>query len=203
MIKIYSQNDLLNLEKRFRGNFVNSLTGFKSANLIGTANQDGSTNLAIFSSVIHIGASPPLVGMISRPHSVPRHTLENILATKQFTINHVNSTIFKAAHQTSARYESQSEFDATGLTAEYLQGFKAPFVKEANIKIGLSLADIIDIKINNTKLIIGQIEWVALPENIVEMDGKLNIEMANSIAISGLNTYHQTEEMERLPYAKI
>ncbi|MFT6149993.1 MAG: hypothetical protein ACJAUH_002690, partial [Saprospiraceae bacterium] len=32
---------------------------------------------------------------------------------------------------------------------------------------------------------------------------KLNIEMANSIAISGLNTYHQTEEMERLPYAKI
>jgi len=202
MTKIFSQDDLLNLEKRFRTNFVNSLSGFKSANLIGTANAEGVTNLAIFSSAVHIGANPPLIGIISRPHSTPRHTLENILATQQFTINHVNTSIFKQAHQTSARYLNQSEFDATGLTTEYLQGFQSPFVKEANIKIGLSLADIVDIKINNTKLIIGRIEWVSLPENIIETDGKLNIEMAETVAISGLDTYHETKQMERLAYAK-
>jgi flavin reductase (DIM6/NTAB) family NADH-FMN oxidoreductase RutF len=202
MTKLFSQDDLLNLEKRFRVNFVNSLSGFKSANLIGTANAEGVTNLAIFSSAVHIGASPPLIGIISRPDVSPRHTLENILATKKFTINHVNTSIFKQAHQTSANYKMQSEFDATGLTTEYLQGFQAPFVKEANIQIGLTLADIVEIKINNTKLIIGQIEWVSLPENIIEIDGKLNIEMAETIAVSGLDAYHRTVQMERLPYAK-
>lgn len=181
---------------------MNSLSGFKSANLIGTANAEGVTNLAIFSSAVHIGANPALIAIISRPDVSPRHTLENILATQKFTINHVNTSIFKQAHQTSANYKMQSEFEATGLTAEYLQGFQSPFVKEATIKIGLTLADIVDIKINNTKLIIGQIEWVSLPENIIETDGKLNIEMAETVAVSGLDAYHRTTQMERLPYAK-
>lgn len=181
---------------------INSLSGFKAANLVATINTAGLTNLAIFSSAVHIGANPPLLGLVSRPHSVPRHTLENIMATEQFTINHVNSMIYKQAHQTSARYRTQSEFEATGLTPEFIPDFKAPFVQEANIKIGLSLADIIDIKINNTKMIIGQIEWISLPQNSVEQDGKINLEIADTIAISGLDTYHKTQQIERLAYAK-
>ncbi len=181
---------------------INSLSGFKAANLVATINTAGLTNLAIFSSAVHIGANPPLLGLVSRPHSVPRHTLENIMATEQFTINHVNSMIYKQAHQTSARYRTQSEFEVTGLTPEFIPDFKAPFVQEANIKIGLSLADIIDIKINNTKMIIGQIEWISLPQDSVEQDGKINLEIADTIAISGLDTYHKTQQIERLAYAK-
>ena len=131
----FTKQAIADLENRYRAHLINSLSGFKSANLIGTQDSNGQTNLAIVSSVFHLGAHPPLVGMIIRPHSVPRHTLENLLATKQYTINHVNKDIYNKAHQTSARYDKdESEFDATGLSTEYLNDFTAPFVKESKLK---------------------------------------------------------------------
>ncbi|MFT5708219.1 MAG: flavin reductase (DIM6/NTAB) family NADH-FMN oxidoreductase RutF, partial [Oceanospirillaceae bacterium] len=77
---------------------------FKSANLIGTHNEQNQNNLAMFSSVVHLGSSPALVGFITRPDNVQRHTLENILQTKQFTRNQVSDSFWQEAHQTSARY---------------------------------------------------------------------------------------------------
>jgi flavin reductase (DIM6/NTAB) family NADH-FMN oxidoreductase RutF len=196
----FTNQAILELEKHFKTNFINSLSGFKSGNLIGTVNKAGLTNLSVFTSVVHLGANPPLMGMISRPHSVPRHTLENILATKYFTINHIQSSFYKKAHQTSARYDI-SEFEGTGLTEDF-KDFKAPFVKEAAIQIGLELVEVVDIPINNTKLIIGKIIEVHLPEDIIGQDGKLDIEAANKIALSGLDTYHSTKKIARLSYAK-
>lgn len=202
----FTNTDILQLDKRFRTNLINSLGGFKSANLIGTFSKQGNTNLAIFSSVVHIGANPPLMGMISRPNSVPRHTLENIVATEQFTINHVHKRFFRNAHQTAARYDANiSEFDATQLTPEFIDtidNFNAPFVQEARIKIGLQLSEIIDIQLNNTKMIIGEVVYLALPENIIAADGYIDIEQAGTVAISGLDNYHTTQRLERLPYAK-
>ena len=93
------------MEERFRVFFVNALSGFKSANLVGTTSRDGHDNLAMFSSVVHLGANPPLLGMVSRPHSVRRDTLENIRATGYYTINHVHQSFFESAHQAAARYE--------------------------------------------------------------------------------------------------
>ena len=69
------------MEVRKRAAFINSLTGFKSASLIGTIDNNKKTNLSIFSSVFHLGSNPALVGFINRPDSVERHTLENILQT--------------------------------------------------------------------------------------------------------------------------
>jgi flavin reductase (DIM6/NTAB) family NADH-FMN oxidoreductase RutF len=119
---------------------INSLNGFKSLNLIGTINKEVQTNLAIFNSVMHIGANAPLIGFISRPDPVERHTLENIKQTSYYTINHVNKDIFEKAHQTSARYKrEQSEFDATGLSIDYKNNFVAPFVLESNIQNGFKI----------------------------------------------------------------
>ena len=51
----------------------------------------------------------------------------------------MNDDIFEQAHQTSARYKrEESEFEKTGLTAQYTEDFAAPFVQEANIQIGLT-----------------------------------------------------------------
>ena len=52
----------------------------------------GQTNLAIFSQIFHIGANPPLVGILVRPDSVDRHTLRNIRETSWFTINHIQES---------------------------------------------------------------------------------------------------------------
>ena len=56
--------DIRQLEKRHRANLINSITGVKSANLIGTRNKEGNTNLSIVSSVVHLGSNPALIGYI-------------------------------------------------------------------------------------------------------------------------------------------
>lgn len=199
----FSSADIIQMETRYRAAFINSLTGFKSASLIGTADKMGNVNLAIFSSVFHLGSNPALIGFINRPDSVDRHTLDNILETNVYTINHIDKNIFRQAHQTSARYPKDiSEFEATGLTPEYIDAFKAPFVKESPLKIGLELAERHDLSINGTILVIGKILHVTLPESCMNTDGFVNIENAGSITISGLDTYHTTQKLARLSYAK-
>ena len=195
--------DLMGLEQRYRAAFVNSLSGFKSVALIGTTNNLKQTNLAIFNSLIHIGANPPYIGFISRPDSVDRHTLSNIIETGFYTINHINEKIYQQAHQTSARYAKEvSEFDATKLTADFKKGFTAPFVKESHIQVGVQFKERINITTNNTVLVIGQINQVYFPNNCLCEDGFLDIEKAKSITCSGLDSYHSTSRLSRLKYAK-
>jgi flavin reductase (DIM6/NTAB) family NADH-FMN oxidoreductase RutF len=201
-MKIVNEN-ILALEKHYRTNLVNSLTGFKSANLIGTISAEGKTNLAIFSSVIHVGANPLIMGFLMRPVSVERHTYTNIKETGYFTINHINKKIFKQAHQTSARYDKDvSEFDECGLTPEYSETVKAPYVKESTIKIGLKFVEEQEIKANGTIFIVGEIVEIILRDDVVAMDGYVDIEKAGTIAISGLDGYHDTKRIARLSYAK-
>ena len=200
---LISKENINKLDKLYRTNFVNSLSGFKSANLIGTISKEGKTNLAIFSSVIHVGANPPLMGLLMRPVSVERHTYTNIKETGYFTINHINEEIYKKAHQTSARYDKNvSEFDACGLTPEYTEAIKAPYVKESKIKIGCRFVEEQEIISNGTIFIVGEIVEIVLPDDVVDNDGYVDIEKAGTIAISGLDGYHETKKITRLSYAK-
>ena len=203
MRKEYTINDILLFEQRYRATFINSIGGFKSLVLIGTRSKEGNSNLAVFNSLFHIGANPPLFGFIIRPDSVERHTLSNILETGEFTLNHINETIYKQAHQTSARYPNNiSEFNATYLNEEYKTGYFAPFVKESHIKIGASFSQKIDIQENGTIMIIAKIVYVSIPHNCLKDDGFIDIEQAGSITVSGLDSYHSTQKIARLSYAK-
>ncbi len=199
-----SESDLLAMEQRKRAHLINSVGGFKSVCLIGTIDTNSQTNLAIITSIVHIGASPPLISFIMRPDSVERHTLSNILETGAYTLNHLNENIYKQAHQTSARYPKEiSEFDATGLTTEYKNGCKAPFVKESNVQLEVEFKQRIDLTINNTILIIGEIKNLYFPENCLQEDGYLDIEKAGTISCTGLDSYHTSNRIDRLPYAKV
>ncbi len=196
-------NNILKFEQRYRATFINSLGGFKMPVLIGTCDNQCNANLAIFNSLIHIGATPPSVGFIVRPDSVDRHTLQNILETKLFSINHIKEEFYKKAHQTSARYsKEQNEFNEVGLTAEYHDGFIAPFVKESSVKIALEFKQKIHIGINGTILIIGQIKSVMVPTDWINQDGFVDLKKAESIASVGLNAYYNVMPIARLTYAK-
>ncbi len=199
----FGSQDIDNLEKRFRTAFINSLSGFKSLGLIGTKDSKDQTNLAVFNSLIHIGANPPLVGFISRPGVVERQTLENIIETGFYTINHVTESFFKQAHQTSARYPKEiSEFEATGLTTEYKNDFFAPFVAESHVQIAVEFQDQVHLSINNTVLVIGKIQAVYFPADCLFEDGALDLEKAGSLTSLGLDSYHKTTKIGRLSYAK-
>lgn len=194
---------IADMEQRYRAAFINSLGGFKSVVLVGTADKEGATNLAIFNSLFHIGANPPLCGLVFRPDSVERHTLSNIETTGFYTINHLSEEIYGKAHQTSARYpRDQSEFEATGLTPEFREGFQAPFVAESRLRFGLELREKIPLALNGTILVIGQIIDVWLPDGILQADGFVDLEQAGTLTCSGLDSYHRTQRIARLSYAK-
>lgn len=195
--------DFDSMETPYRTRFFNSLTGMKSANLIGTRCESGRTNLAIFSSAVHMGANPPLIGLVVRPRTVPRHTYQNILETGWYTVNHVTRDFYRAAHQTSARYaEGESEFARCGLTEQYGELHPAPYVKESVVKLGLRHLEEHYIKTNGTILVIGQVLEIMLPEALIGSDGYVDVEAAGSLAVSGLDSYHRTERLERLPDPK-
>lgn len=199
----FKTSDLEKMDKQTAVHLINSLGGFKSVALVGTSDGQGNTNLSIFSSFFHIGANPPLIGMIFRPSPPERDTMRNILDTRFYTINHINEKIYKQAHQTSARYNKEiSEFDAAGLSAEYKNNFPAPFVLESNIQLGIEFKEKTDISINNTTMIIGEIVQVFIPEDCLSEDGFVNLEKANTVTCSGLDSYHKTVQLDRLSYAK-
>lgn len=204
MDKIYfTAQEIENFEKQYRVHLINSLGGFKSVSLVGTKDSIGNENLAIFSSLFHIGANPPLVGLIFRPSPPERDTMRNIIDTGFYTINHINESIYKQAHQTSARYDKDiSEFEVTNLKSEYKNNFFAPFVSESNVQLGVEFKEKVDITINNTILIVGEIVEIYIPETCLSNDGFLDLEKANTITCSGLDSYHKTVQLDRLSYAK-
>jgi flavin reductase (DIM6/NTAB) family NADH-FMN oxidoreductase RutF len=197
------KNKLEAMEQRFRAAFINSLGGFKSLVLIGTQSADGQTNLAVFSSLFHLGANPPLFGIIVRPDQADRHTFENIKSTGYFTVNHVSESFFEKAHQTSARYAREvSEFEAVGLTPEYWENFSVPLVKESAIKWVAQCKEIQNLSINGTHLVIGEMIEISYPEECQTTDGWLDIEKAGTLTVSGLDSYHVTKSLGRYSYAK-
>lgn len=200
---IFKKDDLEQFEQRYRTAFVNSLAGFRQAVLIGTKSADGDTNLAIFNSLIHLGANPALFGLINRPDSVQRHTLQNILDNKEYTINYVHAAEYKKAHQTSARYEKGiSEFDQAGFKEIYHPTCKAPFVKTAIVKIAMKLEEIIPIPLNGTVLIIGSIIQVEIDASMIGTDGFIALSEAGILISQGLDAYFVSKALGRLPYAK-
>lgn len=203
-MKHFTGEELIKLDSRKRANLINSVSGYKSANLIGTVSNSGITNLAIFSSVVHIGSNPPLLGFVLRPvGDVPRHTYENIRQNGLYTINHVHESFVEEAHFTSAKFDRDvSEFNKCGLNEEFIEDFAAPFVKESRIKIGLQFADEILIELNNTILMIGEIRHLILPENTIHDDGNVELNAVADVCISGLNTYHKVQRIKTFPFAK-
>ncbi len=199
----YSSTDIDQMDKIFRLNLINSCTGYKSANLIGTQSADGKTNLAVFSSITHLGSNPPLIGFVLRPTTVPRDSYRNIKSSSFFTVNHIHYSTVADAHHTSAKYpEDVSEFSKTDFEAEYLDDFEAPFVKSAKVRLACRFLNEYPIKENNTLLVVSEILAIHIEDGIMESDGWLNLQQAGSVTINGLDGYAKAELIERFPYAK-
>lgn len=196
-------NDFANLDQSFRTNLINSLWGFRPTTLLGTIDNVENANLSIVNNIIHIGANPPLVGILFRPPVVERHSLENILETGYFCLNHITKSFFQKAHQTSAKYErNQSEFEATGIEYEFKPGIRVPFVKESPVKVFLQLVESKNLEVNGTVLIIGKVLEIFIDEKILGEDGFIHHDKANVVTSVGLDAYYETSLLARLQYAR-
>lgn len=202
MIK-YTNSNIKELEHLFKINLINSATGYKSANLIGTKSANGQENIAVFSSVIHLGSNPALLGFICRPTTVPRHTYKNIKETKTYTINHIHQDILEDAHHTSAKYpEEVSEFTKTKLIPEYKDNCYAPFLKDAPVQLELKFIEEIPIVANDTILVIGEIINLYVHENLLQVDGLIDLTKGKVAAINGLDAYAVPKTNKRFTYQR-
>ena len=186
----FNSSDFKNFSKVYRLNLINSVTGYKSANLIGSQSLDGKENLAIFSSVIHLGSNPALIGFILRPTTVPRHTYSNIKSTGIFTLNAVTKKVISDAHHTSAKYPDKKE------------NWQAPFVKESPLQMGCSFKNEYQIKENDTILIVASIEHIFVSQTLLLDDGWVQLDKAGIVTINGLDGYSETKLLSRFKYAR-
>lgn len=202
---LISKQDIQTMDRIKRANLINSITGIKPVLLIGTIDSVGQTNLAIFSSVFHLGSDPALLGMICRPQTDRvGHTLNNIRSIQQYTLNHIPSTHCKSAHMTSAKWpKHMSEFDACQFTPQYTENFKAPHVHESPLKIGLTLVECTPIKHNQTTLVIGQVNHIISEVNAITESGQIDLTVTKSVSVVGLNHYHMAAPLSAFPYAKV
>ena len=196
----YNKKDIQRLDKSFRTNLINSITGVKPANLIATKAKEGVDNIGIFSSVVHIGSDPALIGFFIRPQLTKvTDTFKNIIDSNYYSINHITSSFYKKAHLTSAKVVG-SEFDLLDISKESLNSFHAPFVKASPIKFGMQLLKVVDLP-NKCKLIIGEVMVIYALKGLFNDLGELNLEYSDSLGISGLNGYYKLRQIDSLEYS--
>ena len=199
----YTRDQINDLEKIKKINLINSCSGYKSANLIGTISKEGITNVAVFSSITHLGSNPPTLGFILRPTTVPRDTYKNILESGVFTINHIFEDIIEDAHHTSAKYEEAiSEFDITTLEDEYYNDCIAPFVKGSPVQMEMKFVEEYHIKSNNVIHIIAEIKNLYVKDDILNEDGFLDLAKGKVAAINGLDAYAIADNNTRFNYQR-
>ncbi len=202
-MKTVTAQDFAQMERRYRANLINSVTGLKQVHLLGTVNEGGQANLAVVNSVFHVGANPALLGVVFRPPRAENTTLANIRRDKEYTLNNILPGFYKQAHQASAAYEPNvSEFKACGLTPIYYEGISAPFVAESTIQIALCVSQELPLEVNGTTIIIGKITGISINKDIIAEDGYVDQHAAGSITVAGLDSYFTNEPLGRLPYTK-
>ena len=202
-MKHISRDTISQMEKVQRLNLINSCTGYKSASLLATKATSGETNVAIFSSVTHLGSNPAMIGFIMRPTTVPRDTYKNIRETGYFTVNHITVDMIADAHHTSANYElSTSEFDKTNLEEEYKTNIDIPFVKGSPVQLYCKYLNEYHIKENDTIHVIATIEHLFFEEELEHNDGWLQLDKGNVVAINGLDGYCLPKLIDRYEYAR-
>lgn len=202
-MKHVTKDTIAQMEKVARLNLINSCTGYKSANLIATKSADGISNVAIFSSVTHLGSHPAMIGFIMRPTTVPRDTYKNIKETGYFTINHITESMIADAHHTSANYEyGISEFEKTNLTEEYKEGLEIPFVQGSPVQLYCKYLNEYFIAENDTIHIIASIEHLFYNDELEHPANWLQLDKAGVVAINGLDGYCLPTLLDRYQYAR-
>ena len=203
MVIHYKNEQIKSLDRFYRANLINSIIGIKQANLIATVTSENTTNLAIFSSGVHLGSNPALIGIFSRPKTkYPKQTLDNILFKKQFTINHVNLDILKRSHATSYKFdEFISEFSECNLKERYIEDFDAPFVNEAEIAVGLKYLNNYEIVENGVVMIVGEVQHILIRDSDhIQENGEIDFQSSKSVGVSGNNTYYKLKNHRTLDY---
>ncbi|UPS92292.1 MULTISPECIES: flavin reductase family protein [unclassified Bizionia] len=164
-----------------------------------TVDADGNPNLAPFSFFNVFSANPPI--LIFSParrvrDNTTKHTLENILATKEVVINVVS---FEMVHQTSLSSTEYplgvNEFEKAGfsmLKSDLVKPFR---VAESPVQLECKVNDVIHLGTEGGagNLIICEVVKLHLEEDILDENDQINQEKLDLVARAGGSYYSRAK----------
>ncbi|MDQ3073489.1 MAG: flavin reductase family protein [Bacteroidota bacterium] len=160
-----------------------------------TVDEKGNPNLAPFSFFNVFSSNPPV--MIFSPalrvrDNTGKHTLANVLDTGECVINICNYALRDQMAITSAEYEDGvNEFLKAGLTMAPSVKVRPPRVLEAPAQYECRVHDVIKLGDSGGagNLIVCEVVYVHLNENVFGEDGKIDPVKVDNIARLGYNWY--------------
>ena len=165
-----------------------------------TVDDLGNVNLSPFSFFNVFSANPPI--LVFSParrvrDNTTKHTLENILITKEVVINIVNYDMVQQMSLSSTEYPAGvNEFLKSGLTEVASDIVKPPRVKEAPVQFECKVNDVIALGNQGGagNLIIAEVVKLHIKETILDADGKIDANKIDAVARMGGNWYNRSRE---------
>ncbi|MDG4951485.1 flavin reductase family protein [Weeksellaceae bacterium KMM 9724] len=160
-----------------------------------TVDKEGNVNLSPFSFFNVFSANPPT--LIFSParrvrNNTTKHTLENILETKEVVINVVTEEIVHQASLASTEYaEDVNEFIKAGLTEVKSDIVAPPRVLESKVSIECKVNEVISLGNEGGagNLIICEVLKVHIHEEVLDEDGRISTERMKLVARMGGSWY--------------
>ncbi|TFK74595.1 hypothetical protein BDN72DRAFT_759620 [Pluteus cervinus] len=150
--------------------------------LVSSLSADGVPNLAPFRyfalKVLKVAHNPPIISLsFSIPSKRPKDTRENILATKEFTVNIVTESLVQAINATSAEAPAHvDEWVLSGLSQGPSKSVRPPVVLESPVNLECELYSSQDIHHPKTgelttTLVLGRIKQLHVRNSVLSEDG--------------------------------
>ncbi len=165
-----------------------------------TVDESGNVNLSPFSFFNVFSANPPI--LVFSParrvrDNTTKHTLENVLKTKEVVINIVNHNMVQQMSLSSTEYpDGVNEFVKAGLTEVASDVVQAPRVGEAPVQFECKVNDVIALGSEGGagNLIIAEVVKLHIKESILDEDGKRDAVKIDTVARMGGNWYNRSKE---------
>lgn len=165
-----------------------------------TVDSEGNVNLSPYSFFNVFSAKPPI--MIFSParrvrDNTTKHTLENVLDTKEVVINIVSHAMVQQMSLSSTEYaKGVNEFVKAGFTEIPSDKVTPPRVAEAPVQFECKVNEVIALGNEGGagNLVICEVVKLHINENILDVDGKIDPVKIDAVARMGGNWYNRSKQ---------
>lgn len=162
---------------------------------VSTVDKEGNVNLSPFSFFNVFSANPPI--MIFSParrvrNNTTKHTLENVIETRECVINIVTEEIVHQASLSSTEYGREiNEFIKAGFREVKSDLVKPPRVEESKVSIECKVNEIIHLGKEGGagNLVVCEVLRIHIHEEVLDENGRIATEKMKLVARMGGNFY--------------
>ena len=176
---------------------------------VSSVSEAGIPNLAPFSFFTGVTSVPPTLLFCAgnKRGGRPKDTPANIIATGEFVVNVVSTAMATSMVQTSAPYEADiDEFEAAGVTAIPSEVVGVPRVAESPIAFECRLHSVQALEHDGeitSRIVIGRIELIHIADEILDADGRVDMDRLNVVARLGGASYARVGEPFEIPRPRL